>query len=268
MPFNVVLPRVTRLPILLSIPHSGIQFPDELRDQYNPRLVERLDDTDWFVDRLYDFAPDMGITIISSVYHRWVVDLNRAPDDKPLYADGRIITGLCPSTDFLGQSIYVDERMDVKRDEVKRRLELYYHPYHDQLKKLIQKIKDEHGKVLLWECHSIKQYVPTIYPEKFPDLILGDSDGMSASPALIKSAYDSLKASNYSVSHNYPFKGGYITREYGKPLQHQHALQLEMSKINYMDDKEIEFNVDRADRMRKLLQQTLSVLGANLQEMN
>src|SRR5436190_5329510 len=101
-PFIVAEPTTSAVPILLSIPHCGITFPEELVDQYKKELIPNPDDTDWFVDQLYDFASAMGITTISAVHSRWVIDLNRHPESKPLYTDGRIITGLCPTTNFLG----------------------------------------------------------------------------------------------------------------------------------------------------------------------
>jgi N-formylglutamate deformylase len=202
----------------------------------------------------------MGITMISANYSRWVIDLNRDPNSKPLYTDGRIITALCPATNFLGQPIYKDERTEVELPEVKRRVELYYKPYHQQLEKLLAETKKKFGKVLLWDSHSIRQYVPTIYKEKFPDLILGDADSTSASPDLIEAALSTLDHDSYSVSHNHPFKGGYITRHYGKPDAHQHALQLEMSKVNYMDDEQMKYDKVRSDKMRKLLKRVFAKL--------
>jgi N-formylglutamate amidohydrolase len=249
-----------RVPIIVSVPHRGSVFPDEVKDQYKPALIKSPDDTDWFVDKLYDFVPAMGITMISANYSRWVIDLNRDPNSKPLYTDGRIITGLCPATNFLGQPIYKDERTEVELPEVKRRVELYYKPYHQQLEKLLAETKKKFGKVLLWDSHSIRQYVPTIYKEKFPDLILGDADATSASPDLIEAALGTLDHDSFSVSHNHPFKGGYITRHYGKPDAHQHALQLEMSKVNYMDDAQMKYDKARSDKMRKLLKRVFAKL--------
>src|SRR5688500_19424432 len=110
MNYCVTVPTVQSIPILLSIPHCGTAFPDEIIGDYVPELINRPDDTDWFVDRLYSFAPSIGITVISAVWSRWVIDLNRHPDSKPLYNDGRIITDLCPVTTFLGQSLYRDRR--------------------------------------------------------------------------------------------------------------------------------------------------------------
>ena len=258
--YNVQDPEGERVPLLLSVPHCGTRFPEEIKGQYVPDLISAPDDTDWFVDQLYDFAPSMGITVISAVYSRWVIDLNRDPDDKPLYTDGRIITGLCPVTNFLGDPIYIDRRDHLESKEIKRRLDEYYRPYHDKLKQLLDGIKSEFGKVLLWDCHSIRQYVETIYKDNLPDLILGDSEGSSASPETIALTFNSLKNSRYSVEHNFPFKGGFITRHFGKPLENQQALQLEMSKINYMDDTETRYDEVRADEMRELLGRTFKLL--------
>lgn len=259
--FNVHLPEGTRVPILVSIPHCGTRFPDELTGEYVPHLMAAPDDTDWFVDRLYDFAPRLGITVISAVYSRWVIDLNRDPENKPLYSDGRIITELCPTTNFLGEPIYVDKREAVNRLEIGRRLDIYYWPYHKQLVHLLESMKSEWGKVLLWDAHSIRREVKTIYQGQFPDLILGDADETSAEANVIGPVLEKLRASKYSVAHNYPFKGGFITRHYGKPGEKQYALQLEMSKINYMDDSETCYDETRADGIKKVLDKTLTVLA-------
>src|SRR5690606_16253065 len=195
--------------LVLSIPHCGTVFPGELIDQYNPDLIAFPDDTDWHQDRLYDFAAARGITTISAVYSRWVIDLNRSPDQKPLYSDGRIITDLCPVTTFLGEPLYRDHRRVVDASEVLRRRREYFDPYHARLSSLLETMVDNFGKVLLWDCHSIRQFVPTIRAERFPDLILGSADGISAHPALIETALSSLAESGLTVQHNDPFKGGY-----------------------------------------------------------
>jgi N-formylglutamate amidohydrolase len=263
--FNIIHPASERVPLLISVPHCGTTFPDELEHEYARELISRPDDTDWFVDRLYDFAPAMGATMITAMYSRWVIDLNRSPDDKPLYTDGRIITGLCPVTDFKGRHLYNDERSSVDDREIARRKALYYDPYHRKLTDTLRELKSEFGKVLLWDCHSIRQYVKTIYADKFPDLILGDADGAAASPDIIATAYYGLQQSAYTLSHNFPFKGGYITRAYGRPLENEHALQLEMAKVNYMDDEELTYDTQRAEKMRGVLQSSLLSLIRKLQ---
>jgi N-formylglutamate amidohydrolase len=262
--FSVHSPAGALSPVLLSIPHCGTAFPPEVADDYVPALLENPDDTDWFVDHLYDFASDAGITMIAATCSRWVIDLNRDPENKPLYSDGRIITGLCPVTNFLGDLLYKDGRREVAKSEVNRRLEKYYWPYHHKLAELLTTIKAGFGSVILWECHSIRQYVRTVYPDKIPDLILGDADGKSAAPALTEIALHSLKTSTYTINHNFPFKGGYITRKYGDPTDGTHALQLEMTKVNYMDDLELSYAPERALPLRSLLQKTLTALAATI----
>src|SRR5678809_303721 len=105
---HVLRPSSPIAPILLSVPHCGVEFPPEFINEFDPELIAKPDDTDWLVHRLYDFAPAMGITLVHAQYSRWVVDLNRDPAGKPLYSDGRIITGVCPTTTFLGQPLYKD----------------------------------------------------------------------------------------------------------------------------------------------------------------
>lgn len=260
MNFNIYPSLGKEVPILVSVPHCGTEFPAELKDQYKPNLIAAPDDTDWFVHQLYDFAPSMGITMISAKYSRWVIDLNRDPKSKPLYTDGRIITGLCPTTTFLGEPLYRDERTEINQQEIDRRLEKYYWPYHQQLNENLIRIKKKFGKVLLWDCHSIRQVVSTIQKEKFPDLILGDADGTSSSPELIETTLSILNQAGYSFNHNHPFKGGFITRHFGKPNENVHALQLEMTKVNYMDDTETVYSIDRANKMRSLLNNVFAQL--------
>ncbi|MFM7431190.1 MAG: N-formylglutamate amidohydrolase, partial [Flammeovirgaceae bacterium] len=258
--YQIIEPSAPTVPIAVSVPHCGTSFPPELIDQFNSNLAAAPDDTDWFVDRLYDFAPSMGITMITAQYSRWVVDLNRDPKSKPLYTDGRIITALCPTTDFFGTNVYADHRTEVPTDEVSRRVEKYYQPYHQKLQQLLQQVHHQFGCVLLWDCHSIRQHVPTIRKEKFPDLILGDADGTSCSKALIDTSLKNLSSADYKLQHNDPFKGGYITRAYGKPADNFFALQLEMSKVNYMDDAEKKYEPKRAEQVRLLLKQNFEEL--------
>ncbi len=258
--YQVVPAAAPVVPILLSVPHCGTFFPEDVKDQFKPGLISKPDDTDWFVHKLYDFAPAMGITMVYANVSRWVIDLNRDPQSKPLYNDGRVITALCPTTDFLGQSIYNDNRTSVDEREVERRLDLFYWPYHQELQRQMNSLHDKFGEVLLWDCHSIRQQVPSIHKEKFPDLILGDADGASAAEQFISATLTILKQSAYSVSHNHPFKGGYITRSFGKPKEQRHTLQLEMTKVNYMNDAEIAYDERRADEMRKVLKEVFKEL--------
>jgi N-formylglutamate deformylase len=261
--FDLIQPPVQKLPLVISVPHAGTEFPAGLRAELKPSLLPP-DDTDWFVHQLYDFVTELGIPLLKANYSRWVVDLNRNPDSSPLYHDGRVLTGLCTTTTFLGEPIYQDERAEVPAAEVARRKAEYFEPYHAALGQLLDDTQARFGQVLLWDCHSIRRLVPAINPEPFPDLILGSADETSAAPELIATALRELGSGPYSLNHNTPFKGGYITRHHGQPARQRHALQLEMSKDRYMDDAEQHYDPARADRMRALLRQTLLALGAAL----
>ena len=120
--------------------------------------------------------------------------------------------------------------------------------------------KANFGKALLWDCHSVRRIVPSIYAQPFPDLILGSADGTSAATNIIDKTLALLSNGSYSLSHNHPFKGGHITRYFGKPEKEQHALQLEMVKTLYMDDSERLYDEERAGKKQTLLKQTLTTL--------
>lgn len=254
-PFIIIEPTVQKVPMILSVPHCGIEFPDELKSDYVDAMAQAPDDTDWFVHQLYNFANELGITIIYARYSRWVIDLNRDPESKPLYNDGRIITALTTTTDFFGKEIYKVGKAP-NQEEVERRLKDYYWPYYNKVQSLLDDRKKEFGKVILWDAHSIRRHVPTIRKEFFPDMILGDNDEQTADASLIDAALNGLSNSKYQVNHNTPFKGGHITRYFGKPEENQHALQLEMNKILYMNDEELEFDESRANKMRSILKPT------------
>lgn len=263
-PFYIIEPTAPKVPLILSSPHSGVEFPAELQSHFRAELMAQPDDTDWFVHQLYNFAPSLGITMIHAKYSRWVIDLNRNPHSQPLYNDGRIITELVPKTDFLGNEIYVDKKFLPDDAEIERRLQNYYLPYYQKIKSLLAERIAEFGQVLLWDAHSIRRFVPTIQGEPFPDLILGDNDEKSANKELIETALNGLSQGKFGVNHNSPFKGGQITRHFGNPKNKIHALQLEMAKTNYMNDDELTFNESRANEVRNVLRPTFERLIAGL----
>lgn len=254
--FKIIEPTVTKVPVVISIPHAGTFIPEDIKSKMDPEISSQLDDTDWFIDKLYSFATELGITIITANYSRWVVDLNRDPENHALYSDGRVITDVVTITDFNGNKIYNDDHTP-NGEEVSRRVELYHKPYQEKLAELLNETNKEFGKVLLFDAHSIRKSVPGIRSEDFPDLILGDNDETSAHPDLIRTAVNSLQNKGYGFSHNYPFKGGFITRNFGNPSENIHALQLEMCKTNYMDSSEMIYDNGNAERIQKVLNETL-----------
>ena len=246
--YNIIEPKVKAVPIIISSPHSGTFFPPEIKAQFHPEFVSNPDDTDWFIDRLYSFASDLGITIITANYNRWVIDLNRDPESKPLYDDGRVITGLVSTTNFNGDKLY--KTKTPTQEDINYRIENYYKPYHQKVKELLQQSKKQFGRALLFDAHSIRKNVTGIQDMPFPDLILGDNNETSASQLIINTAYSALKLAKVHLEHNKPFKGGHITRSFGRPSEHIHALQLEMAKTNYMNDSETEYHHERAANMQ------------------
>lgn len=263
-PFTITAAASGLVPIIISVPHCGTLFPDQIKSEFKSELITAPDDTDWFVNKLYDFVPSMGMTMIAAVYSRWVIDLNRDRDSKPLYTDGRIITELCPTTTFLGEPLYIDRRKSVEPSDMNWRIEKFYDPYHAKIQELLDGLIAKFECALLWDCHSIRQIVPTIQNDKFPDLILGSADEKSAGQVFIDTALKNLSSGSYSLNHNHPFKGGTITRNFGKPKKNQHALQLEMSKVNYMDDLELKYHEGRANKMREVLKRTLGSIAEHL----
>ncbi|MGI8668843.1 MAG: N-formylglutamate amidohydrolase [Aridibacter sp.] len=259
-PFYIIEPTVKKIPFVLSIPHRGTEFPDELKKKYSTELIEVLDNTDWYLEKLYDFASDLGITIIYAKFSRWVIDLNREPHSKPLYNDGRLITELCPMTTFLGEDIYLKKEFEPNDAEIERRLENYYFPYHRKIDEIIAGLKTEFKQVIFWDAHSIRRKVETIRQEPFPDFILGDNDEKAAGKKIIETALSSLKSSDWQINHNEPFKGGFLTRSKGNPQKNVHALQLEMSKDLYMSNDEMDYDFEKAKKVKTLLKKTFENL--------
>lgn len=258
--FELREPIKTPVPIIISVPHAGTWFPSEIKGHYKKKMRRHLDDTDWYVHKLYAFAPTLGISIIKANLSRWVIDLNRDPESVPLYNDGRLITTIVPTSDFFGNKIYKASEFEPDQLEIARRLKSYYWPYYHKLETLIETRKQQFGKVLLWDAHSVRHRVSTIQKDPFPDMILGNNDMKTADSDLITTALNGLRSGAFQVNHNTPFKGGHITRHFGKPANHVHALQLEMNKILYMDDNEITLNHQRADEVKKVLLKTFEEL--------
>jgi N-formylglutamate amidohydrolase len=263
--FEVISPATKPVPVLISVPHCGTGFPEEIKSLIRLELLPP-DDTDFFVRQLYDFAPALGITMIYANYSRWVIDLNRDPESKPLYSDGRIITSLVPETDFLGNSIYNNETPT--KAEIHRRIKSYYIPYHSEISNQIKALQKKFRHILLFDAHSIRKSVPSIQSQPFPDLILGDNQLKRARSEIIEVVWNEINNSNYTSSHNVPFQGGFITRSFGNPNRNIHALQLEMTKINYMDDSETEYHSGRAAEMRKVLKSIFRKLIVTLEQLN
>ncbi|MFZ8933010.1 MAG: N-formylglutamate amidohydrolase, partial [Bacteriovoracaceae bacterium] len=230
--YTLVIPPKIKYPIIVSSPHSGTAFPENLKHLFEPAIVDCPKDADWHVDKIYDFVTELGIPLIYASYSRYVVDLNRSPQNESLYNDGRALTGLTPLKTFFGDEIYHNGYIPDNED-IANRLKDYFWPYYEKVEETLNTIKSQFGKALLWDAHSIKRNVPSIRKNPFPDLILGSNDGNSSPSSVIECALEALKESKYGTQYNDPFKGGHITRYFGKPEKNIYALQLEMSQDLY-----------------------------------
>ena len=247
------------LPLLVSLPHDGSHIPADIAARLAPE-ARRAPDTDWHVSRLYAFAKELGASVLVPSHSRYVVDLNRPPDDVSLYP-GQNTTGLCPAVRFSGDPVYLPGQ-EPSADEVAARVERYWRPYHALLAQELARLRELHGRVLLWEGHSIRAEVPFLFEGVLPDLNLGTAAGASCSPALQARLEHVLgEQSDFSWVANGRFKGGYITRHYGRPSEGVEAVQLELAQRNYMDEDSFEWDEARATRLLPTLR---ALIGAAL----
>ena len=244
-------------PLLISLPHDGVGLPAGLAERMTDG-ARALPDTDWFVSRLYAFAVALGASVLVPNYSRYVVDLNRPPDDASLYP-GQNTTGLCPTQQFDGEPIYLPDQQP-QPDEIAARVDAYWRPYHHSLRNELDRLHVLHGRVLLWEGHSIKSRLPFLFDGRLPDINLGTASGASCAPATqqrIESALSAQSQSQYSWIGNGRFKGGYITRYYGRPEHGIEAVQLELAQCNYMDEERVVYDEAKSERTQALLETLL-----------
>lgn len=221
-------------PLLISIPHGGVHLPPALAARLSPQ-ARQVPDTDWHQERLYAFAKDLGASILSATYSRYVIDLNRPPDGASLYP-GQNVTGLCPVDTFDEVPLY--PQGDVPDEtEIAQRREQVWVPYHAQLRAELERIRVAHGVAVLWDAHSIRSVLPRFFDGKLPDFNLGTANGDACAPALADALLRIASAAQgYTSVLNGRFKGGHITRHYGEPKRGIHAVQMELTQCSYMQE--------------------------------
>ncbi|HWA42505.1 MAG TPA: N-formylglutamate deformylase [Hypericibacter adhaerens] len=246
-------------PLLISMPHVGTHLPDALARRMTD-VARTVPDTDWHVDRLYDFAAALGANRLIATHSRYVIDLNRPPDGTVLYP-GASNTELCPTTSFDDEPLWQPDQAP-GAEEIRQRVESFWRPYHKQLADALAAIKSRFGMALLFDAHSIRSEVPRFFAGRLPDINLGTADGKSAPSELAARLIEAAgEADGYSSVLNGRFKGGYITRLYGKPAEGIAAVQLELSQITYMDEAPpFGFREDRAKAVRPHLRRILETM--------
>lgn len=222
-----------KAPLLVSLPHTGTDIPDEIEKRLTSSWLARKD-ADWWIDRLYDFALDFEATVIRTRVSRTVIDVNRDPEGASLYP-GQATTDLCPVTTFDGEPLYRPGE-EPQAEEIKSRRAQFYDPYHAALTEEIRRLKGEYPRVVLYDCHSIRSRIPRLFDGELPVLNLGTNKGRSCDPALERLVTDACSGSAFTSVVNGRFTGGAITRRFGKPGEGVHALQMELACRGYMDE--------------------------------
>lgn len=248
-----------RTPLVVSVPHAGTEIAPELRE----RVVERalgVEDTDWYLDRLYAFAKDLGASLLLPRYSRYVVDLNRPPDNQPMYA-GANNTELTPTRFFTGDALYRDGHAPDDA-EVQRRVAAYWRPYHDALAAEVARLRERHGHAVVFDAHSIKSVLPWLFEGTLPHMNLGTAAGTSCDAGLerrVVAVFDAQR--DYSYVLNGRFKGGHITRHYGQPDRAFHAVQLELAQRTYMNEAPpFDYRPDVAEKVQPVLQRLVQTM--------
>ncbi|WP_149194030.1 N-formylglutamate deformylase [Luteimonas suaedae] len=248
-------------PLLVSVPHDGTALPEAIAARLTDS-ARRVPDTDWHVARLYAVARELGASMIVPRYSRYVIDLNRPEDDVSLYP-GQNTTGLCPTVQFTGEPVYRDGEAPTQ-DEIAQRVHTFWRPYHAALRGELERLRAEHGRVVLWEGHSIKGELPFLFDGRLPDLNLGTAGGDSCAPALQRRLEAVLAAQDgYDTIVNGRFRGGYITRHYGDPDNGIDAVQLEISQRTYMDEDSFEYDEAKATALQAVLRRLLKAAVRN-----
>ncbi len=238
-------------PLLISLPHNGSAIPEQLQVRMQP-AARNAPDTDWHVSHLYEFAKSLGATILQPKYSRYVIDLNRPPDDVSLYP-GQNTTGLCPIRQFSGEPVYIEGHWPSEH-EINSRIEHYWRPYHHALKTQIARLHFLHGRVLLWDGHSIKSQVPFLFDGILPDFNIGTVAGESCKPDTQNMIAQILsEQTRFTSVCNGRFKGGYITRNYCDIANNIETVQLELSQTAYMDEETRQYDEAKAGHVQAVI---------------
>ena len=215
-------------PIIANLPHSGLRVPEHIAKTFTLEQQNSLPNSDWHLQPLYSFLPDLGITVLQANYSRYVVDLNRALK-PPLF--GSFWSAVVPEETAFKKPVYIEKP---SREDVRSRIKTYYTPYHKQLSALLSQTLSQFGKAYLFDLHSFMGLITE-------DICLGNADGKTCSEALLTQVNNSLAQQDYQVVNNKVFTGGFITRHYGEQPDIE-ALQIELRYTNYLPSDQLEIN--------------------------
>src|SRR5579859_3086582 len=220
-------------PLVVSFPHTGTDIPADIEAKFTSPWLARKD-ADWYVDQLYGFAKSLGATTIRTAISRSVIDVNRDPSGASLYP-GQATTELCPTVSFDGEPLYAPgDEPDTA--EINRRRAVWFTPYHVAIEDELARLKARHGRVVLYDAHSIRSVVPRLFEGELPNFNIGTNGGTTCSPALAQAVEMVCDGTAFTRITNGRFKGGWTTRRYGRPEDGVHAIQMELACRGYMDE--------------------------------
>lgn len=220
-------------PLVVAFPHTGTDIPPDIKAKFvSPWLARK--DADWWVHKLYDFAAtELGATTIRTSVSRSVIDVNRDPSGASLYP-GQATTELCPTTTFDGEPLYKPGQ-EPDTAEIDRRRSVWFTPYHVAIEDELARLKSRHGKVVLYDAHSIRSVVPRLFEGELPHFNIGTNRGASCHPDLA-AAVEEACGDEFSSVLDGRFVGGWTTRHYGRPGDGYHAVQMELACRGYLDE--------------------------------
>jgi N-formylglutamate amidohydrolase len=247
-PFILTEPEGQTIPFVFNAPHAGAIYPASFlaASRLDPMALRRSEDA--FVDELFSSVPDLGAPLLAARFPRAYLDLNREPyelDSRmfdgrlPPFANTRSMRvagglGTIPRIVADGQEIY-QTRLPV--DEALHRIEWLYKPYHRTLRGLVRRTAEMFGQAILIDCHSMPSSSVSRDDGTKADIVLGDRYGTSCATLLIDLVEAALRGRGYTVIRNKPYAGGFITEHYGEPALGRHALQIEINRALYMDER-------------------------------
>ena len=261
-------PRTTASPVLVEVPHSGLQVPPEVESEIDATPLAMLRDSDIYVDQLYQRAPESGATLLVSRVSRYVVDLNRGPDEVdsaavPRHPKGRHIParGVVWRARTDGTPLL---RAPLTVEQFTRRLELFYDPYHRTLREVAAQIREQHGRVVILAAHSMPSAGRRMLGGgeiRRADIVPGTRGRSSADGRIIDLIDSHFREAGLSVKHDDPYRGGWTTSSYGAPKRGQHAVQIELNRALYVDEKTSEIKPSDFAQLQTVLDQLVGKLG-------
>ena len=268
--FDVILPDQQTLPVVVDVPHAGEWIPPEVEAEMTVGDKTLRRDLDLYVDQIWQDAPSLGATLIASRVSRYVIDLNRAADDvspqtvygasqrdEPGYYGDR---GVVWRTTTDGVAVMAGP---MTRDAFDRRIASFHTPYHRAIREAIARVRDQFGYCLLIDGHSMPSLGRSGHSDPGShraDIVPGDVDGSACGAWLLERMCEHFREDGYSVAPNTPYKGGWITRAFGEPEQHVHAIQIEINRALYMNESTFEIKQEGIERLRQSCARLLPTL--------